>query len=72
MDIHAVYEVYDIGSNGFVAAIVTYCGYGISPAEIERIAEEAETGAEFEEILRHEYWWMDEGRKTEPNRWPNK
>lgn len=59
MTIETIYEEFSRGSNGFVHAVQTHCGYDISDAEIERIAEKAETAAEFDRIWQNEDFWTD-------------
>lgn len=60
MTLNEIYNEYTAGSQGFVSAVETYCGFGISGSEIERIAERAANSSDFEEIWSNETWWTDE------------
>ncbi|NGO64177.1 hypothetical protein G6N76_10860 [Rhizobium daejeonense] len=59
MTIETIYEEFSRGSNGFIKAVQTHCGYDISDTEIERIAARAETAAEFDRIWQNEDFWTD-------------
>lgn len=61
--LETIYEDFTRGSNGFVKAVQTWCGFDMSNAEIERIAEKAETPDEFTRIWENETWWADTDRK---------
>lgn len=59
MTINEIYNEYNVGSAGFIAAVQTHCGLGISDEEIERIAARAKSGAEFMKIWENTDWWTD-------------
>lgn len=55
----AAYAEFNAGSQGFCIAVETNCGFEISRAEIERIADRAATPAEFVRIWENENDWRD-------------
>lgn len=55
-----IYNEFRTGSQGFVIAVETYCGFELSRDEIERIAEKAQTADEFRRIWENENWWCDQ------------
>jgi hypothetical protein len=54
-----IYAEFTRGSQGFCSEVSTWCGFDISRAEIARIAERAETPAQFQAIWADEDWWTD-------------
>mgnify|MGYP003654870060 CR=1 FL=1 len=48
------------GSQGFVQAVATNCGFEISDDEIRRIATKAKTAEEFQTIWENLAWWTDD------------
>ena len=60
MALEEIYATFSTGSEGFIRAVETHCGFGISRDEIERIAEDAESPVEFELIYTNEDYWTDD------------
>lgn len=63
MTIEQIYNDYSAGSQGFVIAVETHCGYGISRTEIERIAGIAKTASEFQSVWENDDSWTDENNQ---------
>lgn len=59
MTINEIYATYTVGSQGFCKAVETYCGFGASIAEIERIADIADTAEEFQSVWENDDSWTD-------------
>jgi hypothetical protein len=59
MTLEEIYEEFRAGSAGFVKAVQTHCGFGISNSEIERLAGECPDWWEFEDAWENESWWKD-------------
>jgi hypothetical protein len=59
MTLNDIYNEFTVGSNGFVKAFQTHCGYDLSNEEVERIAAKAPTAAEFDRIWANEDFWTD-------------
>lgn len=59
MTINEIYAAYTTGSNGFIKAVQTHCGFDCSDDEIRRIAEHAENADQFQKIWENEDWWTD-------------
>ena len=60
MTIQEIYAKFMPGSQGFVKAVETHCGYCASATEIERIAAKASDAAEFQTIWENDDSWTDE------------
>lgn len=60
MTLEQIYAEFTDGSQGFVQAVQSHCGFDRSDAEIARIAERAKTAGEFQKIWENEDWWTDE------------
>lgn len=58
MTLEKIFDQYTIGSDGFVAAVQTYCGFNISNDEVRRIAETAKTANEFQDIWENKAYWV--------------
>lgn len=52
------------GSQGFVQAVATNCGFEISDDEIRRISTRAETADQFQTIWENEDWWTDKNNSA--------
>ena len=59
MTLTEIYNAYTHGSLGFANAVSNHCGFEISYDEIQRIAGQAKTAAEFQRIWEDEDWWVD-------------
>lgn len=59
MTLAQIYNDYTVGSAGFCAAVETHCGYNISREEIGRIAAQAKTDEEFQNIWENDDSWTD-------------
>ena len=59
MTFEQIANEYSWGSHGFIDAVQTHCGFGISWDEAERISDRASTPAEFEQQWADETWWTD-------------
>ena len=55
-----IYDDYNAGSTGFCIAVETYCGFDLSRAEVERIAERAMDAEEFAAVMASETDWRDQ------------
>ena len=60
MTLNEIYNTFSIGSAGFVDAVATHQGFGISNSEIERIAEVSPTAEDFQNTWENEVFWTDE------------
>ena len=60
MTLNEIYKTFSVGSAGFVDAVATYQGFGISNSEIERIAEVSPTAEDFQNTWENEDFWTDE------------
>jgi len=65
MTIENIYNEYPRGSLGFVIAIETHCGFGISRSESQRIGDLAETAADFQTIWENDDSWTDDNNDPE-------
>ncbi len=59
MKLTEIYQQFTVGSNGFCIAVETHCGFGISRAEIMRIAELADDADAFQRIWKGDDSWTD-------------
>ena len=50
MTLQDIFDTFTPGSQGFIDAVNTHCGFNMSDEEIERIGKLAKNSAEFEEI----------------------
>ena len=60
MTLAEIYDAFTPGSLGFCKAVETYCGFGISLDEIERIANLAADAEDFQSIWENDDSWTDE------------
>lgn len=65
MTLEQIFAAYTKGSQGFVKAVETHCGFNASAAEIERIADKATDAASFEDIWKNDDSWTDEANVAE-------
>lgn len=63
MTLDQIYAEFTVGSQGFCIAVETHCWFGISRAEIARIAERAATAEEFQAIWENDDSWTDENNQ---------
>lgn len=63
MTLERIYEDYTPASQGFVAAVQTYCGFCITDSEISRLAEKARSASQFQAIWENETFWLDANNK---------
>jgi hypothetical protein len=59
MTLNEIYDQYTPGSQGFVDAVETHCGFDISRSEIERIADKSPTAADFQRNWEGDDSWTD-------------
>lgn len=59
MTISDIYSQFVRGSQGFCKAVQTHCGFGASLTEIARIAQLAETAADFQRVWESDDSWTD-------------
>ena len=59
-NLNQIADEYRWGSNAFVIAIETHCGYNMSRTEIERIADRTSTPDEFQAMWENDVDWLDE------------
>lgn len=59
MTLAEIYNSFTPGSQGFVIAVETHCGFDISPTEIERIGDASKTAEAFQAAWENEDWWTD-------------
>jgi hypothetical protein len=62
--IQTIYADFRPGSQGFVKAVATNCGFDISDREIRRISTRAETADQFQAIWENEDWWTDKNNSS--------
>lgn len=60
MTFDEIADTYRWGSQGFVIAVETHGGFGISRTEIERCAARSTTSTEFQHVWKNETDWGDE------------
>lgn len=66
MSLHQIYTSLPPGSPEFCAAVAERCTYGVTVAEIGRIAAQAPTPEDFEAIWCDEMWWTDPVAAAKP------
>lgn len=59
MKLNEIYNEFSVGSEGFVRAVETHCGFCISREEIERIALIAPTAEDFQNVFDNVTSWTD-------------
>lgn len=59
MTLSDIYATYTAGSQGFVAAVQTHCGFCASNDEVRRIADRASDADEFQRIWENDDSWTD-------------
>ena len=59
MTLHEIYETFTPGSEGFAEAVLTYCGFGISSTEAQRLGRLCATPEEFQTVWENEVYWTD-------------
>jgi hypothetical protein len=64
MTLADIYTEFTTGSQGFVKAVSSHCGFDISNREIRRISTKAETAEQFQAIWANEDWWTDENNAS--------
>tara|TARA_R110000868_G_scaffold315954_1_gene576800 strand:+ start:989 stop:1180 length:192 start_codon:yes stop_codon:yes gene_type:complete len=59
MTIEQIYTKFTAGSQGFVTAVETDCGFGCSATEIKRITAKAKDAFDFQRIWENDDSWTD-------------
>ena len=62
-DLNQIADDYQWGSQGFVVAVETHCGFGISRDEIQRIAARTSTADEFQAAWENDVDWTDDNNQ---------
>ena len=63
-DLNQIANEYQWGSQGFVVAVETHCGFSISRDEIQRIADRTATPGEFQSAWKNDDDWTDENNRA--------